>query len=407
MKGKKVTVVMSGTADYAFAIGNVLMGLTRHSPGLADEAVIYHQGFSVADRAALEAIRPCRFIEYRAEGLAGYVESDHFRRVTSATFASFEMFDHLEDSNYVIYLDADLLIYRDISGLIDYARPLAMHLFTKGVPGVLEEQLGANHEGRPLPDFEGNAGVIVVSDRIDRRGLKELMYKKAVEYSPTNKRGDQTIFNLGLFLQGIEICDLPPEYNYFGFYLPINPEVRILHQVHLEKFWNNALVKLMAPQWAENYQRWLELGGSPYQGEVRFEEFVAMGQAPYFKLAAAARIYRAALHDLLSRWGRRLADRFGFEFRVDNYCLSLSGQGRAAEIHMFDKYVTISAEGENAAKAGELWAQRRGDGEFFTRAKPARLCWRGPLREDVFAEEKMATYCRILEEALQAADRQN
>ncbi|MDR1922044.1 MAG: hypothetical protein LBS31_09960, partial [Candidatus Adiutrix sp.] len=370
MNGKKVAVVMSGTADYAFAIGNVLMGLTRHSPGLADETVIYHQGFSGRDKEALEAIRPCRFIEYRGEALSGYVESEHFRRVTTATFATFEMFDHLENFNYVIYLDADILIYRDIGGLIDYARPVGMSLISKNSPGVLEGQLGANHEGRPLPDFEGNAGVIVVGDQIDSRGLKELMYKKAVQYSPTNKRGDQTIFNLGLFLQGIPVCDLPAEYNYRGFCLPINPQVRILHQVYLEKFWNNAIVKLMAPQWEENYRLWLEMGGSPYQGEVRFKEFSVVGEAPLFKLAAAARIYQAALNDLLSRLGQRLSDRFGFEFQVENYCLKLYCGGLAtAEIHMFDKYVSISAEGEGAAAAGELWEKRR-DGEFFARRNP-------------------------------------
>ncbi|MDL2259353.1 hypothetical protein LJB99_00545 [Deltaproteobacteria bacterium OttesenSCG-928-K17] len=411
LKTGKVTAVLSGTADYAFAIGNVLIGLERHSPGFVDEVIIFHQGFAENDRRALSAIRPCVFKEYKAEGLSGYVESDHFHRVTTATFATFEIFELLRDSRFLIYLDADILIQDDISGILEYAAPIGMRLISKDKPGVLEEQLGANHEGRPLPDYEGNAGIIVISDEILPRaeGLKELLYQKAVEYSPTNKRGDQTIFNLGLFLRGIEICGLPIEYNQPGLYIPFNPHARILHQVYLEKFWNNGLVNFLAPEWNENYKIWLEAGGTPYQGDKRLWEFTGFAEAPLFKLTAMAKIYRRAISEHLARLGR-MCRPDGADFVVDGYRLFmpqpnvLNDGGFGCETLMFDKDVTIALKAGHPALVERLAAFSPAAVAGFTfQPDEKALVWRERFTEDAFSSEKTAEHAAIVKRALDLA----
>jgi hypothetical protein len=61
---KENSVVFGSTSNHVFAIACVMMDLSRLSPGLVDEVVIFHDGIRKSDQKILSEMLPTRFIEY-------------------------------------------------------------------------------------------------------------------------------------------------------------------------------------------------------------------------------------------------------------------------------------------------------------------------------------------------------
>lgn len=54
---KDKAIVLGATRNLAFAVGTFLIGLQKHSPDLADNVIIYHDGFSEHDKEVIAKIR--------------------------------------------------------------------------------------------------------------------------------------------------------------------------------------------------------------------------------------------------------------------------------------------------------------------------------------------------------------
>lgn len=115
---KNTAVVLGATGNLAFALGVVLKGLKRHNQKLLEEAdvIVYYQNMDETAREALGRIIPCRFVPYKFPHMAG-MRPHVLRDYGEMTFVRYECFRFLKNYKYVMWLDADILIQGDISGM--------------------------------------------------------------------------------------------------------------------------------------------------------------------------------------------------------------------------------------------------------------------------------------------------
>ena len=321
LKGdKKVTLVMSGTANYAFAIANVLIGLQRHSPNFIDRVVIFHMGIPENDQECIKKIIDCEFIPYEPEVLLNLPQTKSIKRFSIASFAIYEIFNVLESSDYVLYLDGDVLIHRDISHILSFG-PVALRLSGRR----LASALGAPPpEGIDGTQRTGNTGVVLASNQIPFKGLTDLCYEKTVEYWESNALADQGILNLALALKGISISHLPRIYNckIDDF---LRPDQIITHQITTKKFWSHGLVNFFAPEWMINNSIWLSLGGSPYGGKVVYHGFLNHKDDLITQFSFIFSIFEKQLHNFLEKISSKFCSKLNIQCNIDKkrYILSI------------------------------------------------------------------------------------
>ena len=111
-------IVFGATGNMAFALGNVLIGLKKHSPDLKTDLIVYEQGISDKDKNILNSILPCDCRKYKFP-YPGYLANETLNKFSELTFARFECFNLLDEYKKVLWLDIDTLIKSDISGLFN------------------------------------------------------------------------------------------------------------------------------------------------------------------------------------------------------------------------------------------------------------------------------------------------
>ena len=315
MKKNHVTLFMAATADYAFALGNVLIGLNTCSPNFADRVVIYHDGLHEHDMACLQKIRPCEFQKYNPPAFAGLALSAHAKRFSLMAFARYEMFNLLETSEYVIYLDADVAILRDVSGLLEYT-PIGMK--TGGF--ALNVSLGPNEFDIPDTIPGHNSGVIIAHESLPWQGLKETCYELTLRLWDTLHFPDQGVINLALYLKGIAVTPFPKTYN--AHMNEFAPQTCILHQPTSAKFWNHGIVNLLSPEWEEYNRCWQKLGGTPYKKGKNKWEFASMRGNMLNNMVLMSNVYKDVLERFLFDLRERLAG-VGVATEIRNYTLTV------------------------------------------------------------------------------------
>jgi lipopolysaccharide biosynthesis glycosyltransferase len=310
-------LVMSATGDYAFAIANVLIGIKRHSENFFDKINIYHTGINDSDKKCINKIIPCNFIFYSPN--IPKTNANIIKRFSIASFAVYEVFDLLNTSRHVIYLDADTLIHKDISGILHYG-PVALYLRGR----ILEKALGTKPpQGIDGNQHTGNSGVVLVSDTIDYKGMTELCYKKTLEYFDTLVLPDQAILSLAFNLRNIQINPLPSIYN--STLNTISPDQIITHQVTSRKFWPHGLVNFLAPEWRKNNEIWISHGGTPYQGSVTLAEFVRLKTRTVDRLSFILHNFEKKVIYFLEEFASSFCGARNIRYSIDKrkYCLNI------------------------------------------------------------------------------------
>lgn len=247
---KPLAIVLGITDNWAFALATVLAGLKEHGLKHDYDIIIYHQNLSHKNRRLLHQIHPCFFVDYDI----GLVGAEKFSRVSKMSFCRYECFGLLEKYKKALWLDSDILIKDDISGLIDScASGIAMYKH-KGTPISVSFSL-------PVPGFDMsrecfNAGVLLVTDGLgDYRALKKWCYEKTNEWS-NEINSDQAIINLLLQEFDLSVSELDIKYN-----CPPNMEsieTVILHPWGEKKFWDGHI----HPLWDKHFFHWKGLGGN-------------------------------------------------------------------------------------------------------------------------------------------------
>lgn len=265
LEKKKLAVVLCSTSNQMFAVGNVLIGLKKHFslPEKDYDIILYLSGkVDSRDEKAVKSISNNIIIENYKSPLYKSMRNSNCALVWSLmAFARYEVFTLLDRYTKILYLDTDVLIQRDIIGLLAINKDISASYEGTYLRGNIENRLlteNFNSSKYNLDTKIFNSGVLFINDSI-KNGLKikEWCYSKAEEW----KAADQVILNLMVQEFNLEINDFSDKYNrYYFLNNSVNDDAYILHTAWTTKFWNG----VNNDEWNENNKKWVELGGLPY-----------------------------------------------------------------------------------------------------------------------------------------------
>lgn len=299
MSKRPLALLLGITGDLAFAAGCLLLALRRHSPTLNPDIILYNDGTLLPhDESLLRTLgaRPVLFVKPE-----GAFNPDAVRKFSYLTLARLEGLLMLETYSTVLWLDVDTAIQDDIAPLTTYG-PFSLALedpcFTESGKGL---KARVNISG-PVPelDLEApniNSGVLVLQDSLPN---PEGMYRQCMDwfraYAPYLNYMDQGVLNLlaqQFQRETPELFSFIPHDRFNAH--PRNPAAQraaIVHAFGAYKLWDDGLTRCSFPEWERDYFRWLDMGGSPWQGKIENEEYLEGGA--FFMLARLHKLAESA-----------------------------------------------------------------------------------------------------------------
>lgn len=258
---KELAIVFGITSNLTFALANVIIGLKKYSPKISDEIIVYHNGIINKDKEILNSIMPCRFIEYEFP-IKDKSKFDpfFFEQFSSMAYSRFECFNLLKEFKKVIWLDVDILIQKDISGLLNYC--------DTGI-GMLPGDYIKHNFKELIEEYDMEklgfwTGTIILTDEIkDHEKITDWCYEKLLEYAPNLYLPDQAILNIALEAFGLEPLGIDKKIYCAHPIEDFAKDAIIVHTYRPKKFWDCFRIK----EWVENDKIWQKLGGSPYKGK--------------------------------------------------------------------------------------------------------------------------------------------
>jgi len=246
---KKVALTMGITNNWAFAGATILFGLKDNTPKIPHDLIIYENDLSSKNKKLLNQIYPCIFKKFDISR----IYAGDFTRLSKMTFSRYENFSLLKNYSTVVWLDADILIKRDISELLQhFSKGIAMHKH-KGIP--IKSGMRENIKNYNLEKEAFAAGSLILTDTLKNpETLKEWCYEKTNEWA-SKVNGDMQILNLMLQEFNIEPYEL--DETYCCHPKRENADTRIVHPWWRKKFWN----EIIDPQWDHYYKKWIAMGG--------------------------------------------------------------------------------------------------------------------------------------------------
>ena len=273
---KEKAVVLGITGNLAFAAANVLIGIKKYSPDIDADFVVFYQNLSENDKELLNSIIPCKFVKYSFS--ENKELEDAIRRYSQLSFCRYEMFKMLDEYKKLLWLDSDILVQKDISGIFDYAKTGISLLPEKT---ALDECFyeGIQLENIDMAARNHNSGVLLISDILpEYKNITGWLYNRTFELADKLKFPDQGILNLMVQELNLQIDRLPEKYNCHPT-LKTAKDAVIVHSYAPQKFWKWWDFDYHFREWDKNYKQWLKMGGSPYTGES---------------------------HDIIDRWAKRI-----------------------------------------------------------------------------------------------------
>lgn len=260
---KQRVIVLGATGNITFTVANVLTGIKKHSPNLNADIIIYHNGITEKDRNLMNSILPSVFTEYEFPvQTTQELENSSFGRYSKLAFSRYECFKLLDEYRQVLWIDTDILIQKDITGIFDYSGEIA--LYKESAP--LQECFAIPLENFDMEGAHYNSGVLLLSDKLqNRHEIREWLYNKSIEYGKHLRYADQGIINLALQNFNLNITQLDEQYNCHPT-KKSSKKACMVHSYSPEKFWCYFDTRYHFKEWDKNYQYWLKIGGSPYIG---------------------------------------------------------------------------------------------------------------------------------------------
>ncbi|MDL2266662.1 glycosyltransferase [Desulfovibrio sp. OttesenSCG-928-G15] len=269
MSKKNVAIVLGATSNYVSQLANVLISLHKYSPSIADDIIIYHDGIGEDKQRLLRSIGlPLIFINYTLE-VRDKIVDEAIEAYSTLAFSRYECFSLLDSYIKVIWLDIDILIQKDISGLLEYGDKTGFAC-TKNDCGMLN----FCNFYEPIPGYSMyddlyNSGVLVFKDILPGyQKFKDWCYQKTEEFAESLKWPDQGILNLLIqeFSIDLELIDIlryhcHPDRKSFAC-------AELVHSYGPLKFWNSMERDFAFPEWTENNLLWQKIVEKECQGQT-------------------------------------------------------------------------------------------------------------------------------------------
>ena len=281
---KNTAIILGATGNLAFALGVVLKGLQKHNAALlaASEVIIYYQNMDEPTRRALAGQLPCRFLEYHFPYMAN-MRPHVLKDYGEMTFVRYECFRYLKNYQYVLWLDADILIRGDISGMRtqiphgigfrrEYYNERVRVNFTSDIPGF----------DMQAPHF--NAGIMCLSQALtqDKDTLSDWCYQKTAEISGHLYYPDQGILLLLCQHFGLTIDPLDEKYNCEARRTHAAlKNAALIHAVGHRKFWKYYYFN----EWYQFYKEWVTQTGLVCQNNFPLFKRLGLLKYPLFQAA--------------------------------------------------------------------------------------------------------------------------
>ena len=267
---KDLAIVMCGTSNMMFAIGTLIINLTKVYKGSDYDLIVYHdKKIKKTDIEVINKIKNTKFIEYKFPFEKELMKKKNgVKHFTEMVFAKFECLKLLNEYKTVIYTDYDIYITNDISELEKTSE--------SGIKALISEGAISNNFLEKIDDYNMNGdsmlgGLIVFQDALrDCNLLYDFCYKITLKYFYNLNFPEQVGFSL--MLQEFNISPEKLDFNKYCLIpnkYPDFPDAKILHSYGFHKFWNG--VKDDSLQlWNKNYEEWISMGGSKYSDKNKF-----------------------------------------------------------------------------------------------------------------------------------------
>ena len=275
MKKYKNSILLAATKDSAFALGTMLVNIKEKM--LVDMFYIVNDGFSDEDKKAMGKIvnegggglSKIKFIYFTQKDFLErlklfdkeklLLQNDSFlKRYTFMSYAMFEAFNLLGESENILYLDFDILLLKPIDELFRAKAPFCADRGKNTVKALVP-----HYEGKFSDERVYRTGVVCFSNFIQNpKTCYDFIYKSSAKYNFIN---DQVAFSLLIYEYKIKVKVLKRDKYAGELFYRQNRQASLIHAYGSKnRFWNNKLAHQLFPQWSEYYKKWLEFGGSAY-----------------------------------------------------------------------------------------------------------------------------------------------
>ncbi|MBD9149727.1 MAG: hypothetical protein EGQ14_02750 [Spirochaetia bacterium] len=281
---KNTAIILGATGNLAFALGVVLQGLKEYNNTLLAESdiFIYYQNMDEPTRRSLGNILPCQFLSYKFPYMKN-MRPHILRDYGEMTFVRYECFRYLKNYEYVLWLDADILIQGDISGM------------RKQIPHGIgfrreyyDERVRVNFLA-DIPDFQMdaphyNAGIMAISRALKNNPdeLADWCYQKTAEIGENLYYPDQGILLLLCQHFNLKIDALDEKYNCEArrSHQPLR-QAALVHAVGHRKFWKYYYFD----KWFRFYKTGVESNGLVCQNNFSVFKKLGLLKYPLFQVA--------------------------------------------------------------------------------------------------------------------------
>lgn len=258
---KEVALVFGITSNYTFALANTLLGLKKHNKKFWNDIIIYHDGIEDKEIRGIKKILPCKFIKFSDEYDFSNVPYEAREKYSDACFYRYACFDLLKKYKTVIWNDVDILIQKDIKGLLKYAENSGFAATQAMYPFMVENNFYTLIDKYKMFIPMYNSGIIVLRDNLPNyEKAFEWCIGKTIEYSNVLRWPDQGIINL--YLQEFEVIVDEIDIDEYCCHPTMYDKAKnaaIIHAYGEQKFWNSIEYKKHYPEWVENNKKWIKI----------------------------------------------------------------------------------------------------------------------------------------------------
>lgn len=280
-------IILCATKNYSFALGTMILNINFYDN--IDVIYIVHDGISEKDKEVMVSNSKSKiiFLKFTNEDFIRNIKtfttknninlenvfSKTINRYTFMSFARFEALKLLEECSNIVYLDFDMIIQSSIEDLYKIDTDIALHeggVSIKYALGFTELMIDCNKNNY-------QTSIILFTDKI-KKPID--VYNSIYKYISTNidnlsnaNLPDQGVFTVVAIKHKLKVFFLDSNIWSACSTWVSSDKAKIVHAFGSKtKFWNNKLISNTRPIFNMFYNRWKELGGSSYQGEIYYED---------------------------------------------------------------------------------------------------------------------------------------